>query len=122
MVSRILYHAYSRHRTVGLRLLYLEPFHEPTILLRGYLLCLHCGSRPLVHAGFQTLIQKHKTILLPVQTLDTVSPAATEQKQRIGEGIQFELLLYQGGQSIYSFSKIRIAAGDIDAVCTAEVI
>lgn len=92
------------------------------LVLLCYLLRLRCGSRPLVDACFQTLIQKHKTILLPIQALDAVPPAAAEQKQRIGERIQFELLLHQGSQSIYSFSKIRIAAGDIDAVCTAEVI
>ena len=122
MVSAILYHAQSVYRTMSFWLFHLEPFHEPAILLRRNLLYLRCGSRPLVDALFQPLIQKNESVPLPVQALNTVAPATAEQKQRIRKRIQFKLLLYQSGQSVYSFSQIRVAAGDVHLICTGEVI
>ena len=76
----ILYHAQSIYRTVSFWLLHLESFHEPAILLRRYLFCCEFRSRPLVDALFQSLIQKNKSVLLPVQALNTVPPPAAEQK------------------------------------------
>ena len=75
-------------RLVCFRLVYTQTLHEPAILLR----CQHSGftliSGPLKAAPLQSLVQQHKAVALPVQSLDPVPPSVAEQKQRIGKGIQ----------------------------------
>ena len=56
-----------------------------------------------------------------LQCLDPVSLSAAEQEQRIAEGIQGELLLYDTGQTVYPSAQVGIAAGDIDPVGSGEV-
>ena len=48
--------------------------------------------------------------------------AAREQEQRVGKRIQFKLLLDEPRQTIYAFAQIRVAAGDIDLICTGEIV
>ena len=79
-------------------------------------------ARPLVRALFQSLVQQDEAIFFPVQALDTVSSLSAEQKQRVGKRIQFKLLLDEPRQTIYAFTQIRVAAGDIDLICTGEII
>ena len=71
---------------------------------------------PLVDPSFQPLIQKNEPVLLPVQPFDPVPAPAAEQKQRICEGVQLELLLHHGGQTVDPFPQIRVPAGNIHPV------
>ena len=73
------------------------------------------------HTVFQTLIQENKAVSFPVQCLDPVPLSAAEQEQRIAEGIQRELLLYDAGQTVYPSAQVSITAGDIDLVGSGEV-
>ena len=79
-------------------------------------------ARPLIRALLQSLVQQDEAILFPVQALDAVSPPSAEQKQRVGKWIQFKLLLDEPRQTIYAFTQIRVAAGNIDLICTGEVV
>lgn len=115
-------HTESKHRTVRLRLLYLQAFHEPPVLLWCQTLHLVLVSRPLVCSAFQALIQENETVPFPVQTLDPVSPPPTKQKQRIGKRVQLELLLYHAGQTIYSFSQICVPAGNVDLIRSGKIV
>ena len=79
-------------------------------------------ARPLVRALFQSLVQQDEAVLFPVQALDTVSPPPTEQEQRVGEWIQFKLLLDEARQAVYAFAQICVAAGNVDFICAGEII
>ena len=63
---------------------------------------------PLGAVGFQTLVQQHKSVALPVQGLDPVFPSAAEQEQRVDEGIQLELLFDQSGQAVNPKPEVRV--------------
>ena len=79
-------------------------------------------ARPLIRALLQSLVQQDEAILFPVQALDTVSPPSAEQEQRVGKRIQFKLLLDEPRQTIYAFTQIRVAAGNIDFVCAGKIV
>lgn len=49
--------------------------------------------------------------MLPVKDFKFVALPVAKDKQALGEGIQFEALLNQGGQTVYRLAKIRVAAG-----------
>ena len=50
------------------------------------------------------------------------SPPSAEQEQRVGKRIQFKLPLDEPRQTIYALAQIRVAAGDIDLICTCEIV
>ena len=75
----------------------------------------------LEDAVFQALIQKCKAVALPIQCFDPVSSSAAEEKQRVAEGIQMELLLHDSSQAIYSSAQIGIAAGNIYPVGPGKI-
>ena len=74
----------------------------------------------MIRALLQSLVQQDESILFPVQALDTVSPPSAKQEQRVGKRIQFKLLLDEPRQTIYAFTQIRVAAGDVDLICTGN--
>ena len=76
----------------------------------------------MIRAHFQSFVQQDEAILFPVQALDAVSPPSAEQKQRVGKRIQLKLLLDEPCQTIYAFTQIRVAAGDVDLICTGEIV
>ena len=110
------------NRPVRLRLFHIQAFHEPAVLLRRQQSGFLFTARPLEAAGLQALVQQQKSIALPVQRFDSVPASATEQKQRVGERIQLELLLNDAGQTIDSSSEIGVAAGNIDLVGSGKII
>lgn len=69
--------------------------------------CFYC-PRPLEAPGLQPLVCQHKAVLLPVQRLHPVPAPAVEQKQRIRERIELELLLYQSRKTVYPFAQVCI--------------
>ena len=72
---------------MGLWLVNAHALHEPAVLLRRQASCLAFLSRPLESAGFQTLVEQHETVALPVQCLDPIPAPATEQKQAVAEWV-----------------------------------
>ena len=118
---RRLYNFQTRNRLMCLWLVHTQTFHEPAILLRSQCPRFAFFPRPLEAAAFQPFIQQHEAITFPVQSLDAVPASATEQKQRVGEWIQMELLLNKSSQAIYSSPQIRIAAGNIHPLCAGEL-
>ena len=104
------------------RKVYLQPFHEPAVLLRCELPYLSFVPRPLVYAAFQALVQKDKAVLLPVQPFDPIPAASAEQKQCVREGIQVKFLLNHGRKTVDAFPQICVSAGNIHMVGPGEVI
>ena len=92
------------------------------VLLRGRQFGFRFTAWPLETAGLQALVQQQKSITLPIQCFDPVPASATEQKQRVGEGIQLELLLNHAGQTIDSSSEIGVTAGNIDLARSSKSI
>ena len=76
----------------------------------------------MIRALFQPLVQQDEAVLFPVQALDTVSPPPAEQEQCVGKRIQFKLLLDEARQAVYAFTQICVATGNIDFICTSEVV
>ena len=76
----------------------------------------------MIRALFQSLVQQDEAIFFPVQALDTVSPPSAEQEQRVGKRIQFKLLLDEPRQTIYALAQICVATGDVDLICTGEIV
>ena len=76
----------------------------------------------MIRALLQSLVQQDEAILFPVQALDAVSPPSAKQEQRVGKRIQFKLLLDEPRQTIYAFTQIRVATGDVDLICAGEIV
>ena len=76
----------------------------------------------MIRALLQSLVQQDEAVLFPVQALDTVSPPSAEQEQRVGKRIQFKLLLDEARQAVYAFTQICVATGNVDFICTSEVV
>ena len=104
------------------RLFYLQPFHQPAILLRRELPYFSLIPRPLVDAALQALVQQNEAVLFPVQSLDPIPAASAEKEQRIGEGIQIEFLLHHSGKTVDAFSQICVSTGNVYTVGSREVI
>ena len=99
-----------------------QPFHKPTVLLWRQAAHLGRTSRPLEAAGFQALVQQHKTISLPIECLDSVTPPTTEQEQRCLNWIEGKLTLDDACQTIYATAQVGVPAGDVDGTCAVEVV
>ena len=102
-------------------LVHTQTLHEPPVLLGCQAPCFAFVPGPLEAAGLQPIVQQHKSVSFPVQGLDPVTPSAAEQEQRVGEGVQPELLLNQRSQAVNTKPEVSAAAGDYDAVCTGEI-
>lgn len=72
---------------VRLRLVDLQPFHQPAVLLRRQLPHLFSIPRPLETPALQPFVQQHKAVAFPVQRFDPVFPPPAEQEQRIGKRV-----------------------------------
>ena len=83
---------------------------------------LRFRARPLIRALFQSLVQQDEAVLFPVQALDPVPPTPAEQEQCVGKWIQFKLLLDEARQTVYAFTQICVATGNIDLICAGEII
>ena len=97
-------HSQTCYRTMRLWLLDLQPFHEPAVFLRRQTTHLGFVPWPLVRTLLQAFVQQDKAVLFPVQALDAVSPPPAKQKHRVGERIQFKLLLNHSGQTVYALT------------------
>ena len=106
---------------VRLRLLNTQSFHQPTVLLRCDAACFILAPRPLELAFFQPFVEQEKTVALPIQRFDSVSSPAAKQEQRVCAGIKFELLFNDSRQTVYSATKIGVAAGEVD-LRPAEIV
>ena len=107
---------------MSLRLLYFQSFHQPAVLLCCYLPYLLLIPRPLVNTAFQPLVQKDKSILLPIQALDPIPATSAKQKQCIREWVQVKLLLNQDRKTVDPFPQICVSAGNVDVIGSGEVI
>ena len=105
-----------------LGLIHAQPLHEPAVLLGCQTPCFAFLPGPLERTGLQSLVQQHKSVALPVQRLDPIPASATEQEERVAEGIQRHLLLDQGGQTVDPTAKVGVAALDENVVCATEII
>ena len=117
-----LYCAQSGHSFVGFWLLRFQSLHEPAVLLWSQYLHLIFCARPLEAACFQPLIQKQKSVPLPVQRLDTIPASAAKQEQRCLKRIHLKLVLHHTSQSVYPTPEVRVAAGDVDRTMAIEVV
>lgn len=75
----------------------------------------------MVNALLQPLVKQDEAVLLPIQSLDPVSPPPTEQEQCVGERVKLKLLLDDGGKAIDPAPQVGITAGNVDFVCSGEI-
>lgn len=75
----------------------------------------------MVNALLQPLVKQDEAVLLPIQSLDLVSPPPTEQEQCVGERVKLKLLLDDGGKAIDPVPQVGITAGNADFVCSGEI-
>ena len=94
----------ARNRLVGFGLIHRKPLREPPKLLPAQVSHLLCCAGPLESAVLDSLVQQHKAVALPQQSLDPVAAPAAEQKQAVGERIQRKLLLYQLGKAVDAYN------------------
>jgi len=70
----------------------------------------------------EPLVQKDKSVLLPIQTLDPIPTPSAEQKQCIREWVQVKLLLNKDRKAFDPFSQICVSAGNVDVIGADKVI
>ena len=97
-----------------LRLLNTQSFHKPPVLLRCDAERFILAPRPLELAFFQPFVEQEKAVALPIQRFYPVGSPAAKQEQRVCTGIKFELLFNDSRQTVYSATKIGVAAGEVD--------
>lgn len=105
-----------------LGLVYTQTLHEPAVLLGCQCPGLTFLPWPLEAAGLQTFIQQDKSVSLPVQGLDPVSPSAAEEEERVAERVQFHLLLDQCGKTVDPTAQVGVAAFDVNVVGTTKIV
>ena len=93
-----------------------KPLCEPAELLLGEFHQIFWSIWPLIPAIFQSLVQQQESSLIPQQSLDTVFPSATEQKEGRLMGIQMETGGHQSGQPVDGFLHIRVSTSQVDMV------
>ena len=99
---------------VRLRLLDTQSFHQPAVLLSSNAERFVLAARPLKLTFFQPFVEQEKTVALPIQRFDPVGSSAAKQEQRVGTRIKPELLFNDSRQTVYSATKIGVAAGEVD--------
>ena len=104
------------------RLIYAQTLHQPAVLLRCDSPGFAGAARPLKATGLETFVQQHETVALPVQGFYPVPAPAAEQKQGVGKWIKFKLLLNDCGQTVNSAAQTCIAAGDVNPICSCEIV
>lgn len=67
-------------------------------------------------------LQKDKSVLLPIQTLDPIPTPSAEQKQCIREWVYVKLLLNKDRKAFDLFSQICVSAGNADVIGAGKVI
>ena len=118
----VLYYTQAAHGFVCLRLLCLQPLHQPAILLRRQGLHLFPAPGPLKAAALQTLIQQQKAVSLPVQRLESVPSSPAEQEQRPLKRVHLKLGFYQIGQPINASPQVCVSAGDVHRAAAVKIV
>lgn len=99
-----------------------QSLHKPVILLRSKNPSFTFLPGPLEAAGFQPFIQQNESVSLPIHGLDFFPASAAEAKERVGERIQVELPLDQGGQFVNSTAQIGVTTGDVCTVGSLKLV
>lgn len=94
-----------------------EPLHEPAILLEGNFQKGPGGYRPLKAPGFETLVEKEKTVSLPEKSLEAVPASAAEEEERRLERGQGKCGRHNGGETVNGAAHICVPAGNKDMIC-----
>ena len=116
-----LYDAQPRDWTMRLRLLDIQPLHQPPVLLCRELPRLLTVPRPLETPALQPLIHQHKAVSLPVQPFDPVFPPSAEQKQCVLERIQMKSCLHHPRQPIDPSPQVCVPAGKVYWTAAFEI-
>ena len=90
-----------------------QPLQQPPELLRTKTQHLFFASGPLVFPALQPFVQQDKAVRIPIQSLETVCPSATEQEQSVGKRIQSKPLLNDAHQPVNPTAQVCVPAGDI---------
>ena len=67
---------------------------------------------------FYSFIQQAETVFIPVKDLYLVTVAVMKHKHCVTELIEFEILLYNRRQAVYTFSHINICRGNVNRLYT----
>ena len=72
------------------------------------------ASRKAEFALFYSFIQQAETVFIPVKDLYLVAVPVMKYKHCVTELIEFEILLYNRRQAVYTFSHINICRGNVN--------
>ena len=71
-------------------------------------------SRKVEFALFYSFIQQAETVTVPIQNFHLVAVPVVKHKHCVTELIEFEILLYNRRQAVYTFSHINICGGNVN--------
>ena len=71
-------------------------------------------SRKAEFALFYSFIQQAETVTVPIQNFHLVAVPVVKYKHCVTELIEFEILLYNRRQAVYTFSHINICGGNVN--------
>jgi len=93
---------------MGADLLQTQSLQKPAELTRvdGHQLLFRL--RPTKKMLLQSLLPETKTVAIPVQDLDNMTPAVAKDKHLSGKRILMQLVFNQNGQPVDGFAHIRV--------------
>ena len=94
---------------------YFQAVKKPRKFFPSYCVFICCNtSRKAEFAVFYSFIQQAETVFIPVKDLYLVTVAVMKHKHCVTELIEFEILLYNRRQAVYTFSHINICGGNVN--------
>ena len=94
---------------------YFQAVKKPRKFFPSYCVFICCNtSRKAEFAVLYSFIQQAETVFIPVKNLYLVTVPVVKYKHCVTELIEFEILLYNRRQAVYTFSHINICGGNVN--------
>jgi len=91
----------------------ITPFEQCMQFTHAYTQGLRRRAWPNKATFFQSFVDQHVPVMVPIQQLEFIALAITKNKQVCTERIQLQDLLHDQRESIYLLSEIDRFAGDV---------
>lgn len=106
----------------SLRLVDIDPRHQPVKLPPGQVPHLRLVPRPLISSrNGESLIDKDKPVRFMIKSFDPVTAPSTEKKQCAALGIELQLTFNDSAESIYRFAHVSMTANDVDLIKARDI-
>ena len=94
---------------------YFQSVQKPRKLFLSYCVFIsYNASRKAEFALLYSFIQQAETIAVPIQNFHLITVPVVKHKHCITELIEFEILLYNRRQAVYTFSHIHVCRGYVN--------